>query len=97
MDFGFGGGGIGDRQPVQNIIITILYHEHFSHGTSTFNGNNVYGGFDCITYTTFQVVFGKNMDDKTFSFLGPKGLWGLYCQHRTFFVLKQCLGNLLPP
>jgi hypothetical protein len=32
---------VGDRQPIQNIIITILNHEHFSHGTSTFNGNNV--------------------------------------------------------
>jgi hypothetical protein len=42
MDFGFGG-GVGDRQPLQNIIITILYHEHFSHGTSTFNENNVKG------------------------------------------------------
>jgi hypothetical protein len=40
MDFGFG--GIGDRQPLQNIIITILYHEHFSHGINTFNGNNVF-------------------------------------------------------
>jgi hypothetical protein len=36
-----GGGGGNDRQPLQNIIITILYHEYFSHGTSTFNGNNV--------------------------------------------------------
>jgi hypothetical protein len=33
--------GVGDRQPFQNIIITILNHEHFSHGTSTFNGNSV--------------------------------------------------------
>jgi hypothetical protein len=33
--------GVGDRQPFQNINITILNHEHFSHGTSTFNGNNV--------------------------------------------------------
>jgi hypothetical protein len=34
--------GVGDRQPFQNIIITILNHEHFSHGTSTFNRNNVH-------------------------------------------------------
>ena len=33
--------GVGNRQPLQNIIITILYHEHFLHGTSTFNGNSV--------------------------------------------------------
>jgi hypothetical protein len=33
--------GVGNCQPVQNIIITILNHEHFSHGTSTFNGNSV--------------------------------------------------------
>ena len=39
MDFGFW--GVGDCQPLQNIIITILYHEHFSHGTSTFNRNIV--------------------------------------------------------
>jgi hypothetical protein len=32
---------VGDCQPLQNIIITILYHEHFLHGTSTFNGNSV--------------------------------------------------------
>jgi hypothetical protein len=37
--------GVGDRQPFQNIIITILNHEHFSHGTSTFNRNNVI--FNC--------------------------------------------------
>jgi hypothetical protein len=29
--------GVGDRQPFQDIIITILKHEHFSHGTSTFH------------------------------------------------------------
>jgi hypothetical protein len=33
--------GFGDCQPLQNIIITILYHENFSYGMSTFNGNNV--------------------------------------------------------
>jgi hypothetical protein len=33
--------GGGDRQSFQNIIITILNHEHFSHDTSTFNRNNV--------------------------------------------------------
>jgi hypothetical protein len=33
--------GIGDNQPFQNIVITILNHEHFSHGTSTFNRNSV--------------------------------------------------------
>jgi hypothetical protein len=33
--------GVGDRQPFQNIIITILNHEHFSHGTSIFNRNSV--------------------------------------------------------
>jgi hypothetical protein len=89
MDFGFEGGS-ATTNPSKISLSQFCT-------MSTFNGNNVYGGFDCITYTTFQVVFGKNMDDKTFSFLGPKGLWGLYCQHRTFFVLKQCLGNLLPP
>jgi hypothetical protein len=36
--------GVGDRQPFQNFIITILNHEHFSHGTSTFNRNNVEHG-----------------------------------------------------
>jgi hypothetical protein len=41
MDFGFE--GVGDRQSFQNIIITILNHEHFSHGTSTFNRNSVNG------------------------------------------------------
>jgi hypothetical protein len=35
-----GGGGMGNRQSLQNIIITILYHECFSHGMSIFNGNN---------------------------------------------------------
>jgi hypothetical protein len=38
---GFGFEGVGDRQPFQNIIITILNHEHFPHGTSTFNRNSV--------------------------------------------------------
>jgi hypothetical protein len=33
--------GVGNCQSLQNIIITILYHEHFSHGTSTFNRNSV--------------------------------------------------------
>jgi hypothetical protein len=33
--------GVGDRQPFQNIIITTLNHEHFPHGTSTFNKNSV--------------------------------------------------------
>jgi hypothetical protein len=33
--------GVSDRQPFQNIIITFLYHEHFPHGTSTFNGTSV--------------------------------------------------------
>jgi hypothetical protein len=35
-------GGVGNCQSFQNIIITILNHEHFSHGMSTFNGNNVF-------------------------------------------------------
>jgi hypothetical protein len=48
MDLGFW--GIDDRQPLQNIIITILYHEHFPHGTSTFNRSNVGYGF----YQVFQ-------------------------------------------
>jgi hypothetical protein len=30
--------GVGDRQLLENIIFSILYHMHFSHGTSTFNG-----------------------------------------------------------
>jgi hypothetical protein len=38
MGLGFGGGW----RPLQNIIMTILYHEHFSHGTSTLDENNVY-------------------------------------------------------
>jgi hypothetical protein len=33
--------GVGDRRPFQNIIITTLNHEHFPHGTSTFNRNTV--------------------------------------------------------
>jgi hypothetical protein len=33
--------GVGDCQPLQNIIITILYHKHFLHGTSTFKGSSV--------------------------------------------------------
>jgi hypothetical protein len=33
--------GVGDCQALHNIIITILYHEHFSHGMSIFNGNSV--------------------------------------------------------
>jgi hypothetical protein len=44
--------GVGDCQPFQNIIITILNHEHFSHGMSTFNGNNVK-----IQKSQFLVVF----------------------------------------
>jgi hypothetical protein len=33
----------GDRrpQPLQNIIIIVLYHEHFLHGTSNFNRSSV--------------------------------------------------------
>jgi hypothetical protein len=42
MDFGFDG-RVGDFQTFQNIIIAILYHEYFSHGTNTFNGNSVVG------------------------------------------------------
>jgi hypothetical protein len=39
MDFGFE--GVGDRQPFQNIIITTLNHEHFPHGTGTFDKNSI--------------------------------------------------------
>jgi hypothetical protein len=45
--------GVGDRQPFQNIIITILNHEHFSHGTSTFNGNSV-------TMNVWKAKIGNN-------------------------------------
>jgi hypothetical protein len=50
MDFGFEGGC--DHQPFQNIIITTLNHEHFPHGTSTFNRNNVLDR---------SVIFTKNV------------------------------------
>ena len=33
--------GVGNRQFLQNIVITILYHIKFLHGTCTFNGNSL--------------------------------------------------------
>ena len=35
--------GFGDSQFIQNIIITILNHEHFSHNMSIFNRNMLLG------------------------------------------------------
>jgi hypothetical protein len=53
--------GVGDRQPFQNIIITILNHEHFSHGTSAFNGNSV-SCLHCKEST--QSIIGKRKEEK---------------------------------
>jgi hypothetical protein len=36
-----GGGGDGNCQSFQNVIVIILYHVQFLHGMPTFNGSNV--------------------------------------------------------
>jgi hypothetical protein len=38
---GLGSKGISNDQSLQNVIVIILYHVQFFHGTSTFNRSNV--------------------------------------------------------
>jgi hypothetical protein len=57
VDLVFGRGrGVGDHQPLKNIIITIVFHEHFSHGTSTFTGGSVLNYFDIVEEIIFQKI-----------------------------------------
>jgi hypothetical protein len=50
------------------MIITILNHEHFSHGTSTFNRNNV--GSDNVLLSHDGIMREEFAEDEPF--IGPK-------------------------
>jgi hypothetical protein len=79
MDFGFGG-GLGDRQTLQNAIITIMYHEYFSHGTSTFTRNIV-----ACCAKTFYAFFPKYLIEFRYLLGGNKDL------RKIFLTLLLCI------
>jgi hypothetical protein len=50
--------GVGDYQSLQNVVVTILYHVQFLHGTSTFNESSVLGrsAASCFPWMSTNVV-----------------------------------------